>query len=85
MQGLRAAIFDPGNRYLHSENRGALAIYDSAAVSITGLTLANSGGDGLYLENTNDTSVARLNCTRNFRQGMRCDRSTDRTIDRPTL
>ena len=46
--GIRGDIMDPAQHYIHSENRGAISIYDSNRLTITGpLTLATSGGDGL--------------------------------------
>lgn len=36
-------------KYIHSESRGGLAIYDSSAVHVTGLDISYTGGDGLYL------------------------------------
>ena len=48
--GAGADIMDPEQHYIHSENRGAVAIYDSSDLTIT-LTLATSGGDGAIVFN----------------------------------
>ena len=36
-------------KYIHSESRGGVAVYDSSAVSIKGLSISHTGGDGIYL------------------------------------
>lgn len=66
----REDIMDPAQHYIHSENRGGIAVYDSSMVSITGLEISYTGGDGLYLEDVNDTVVSTVNCHHNYRQGL---------------
>ena len=59
--------FADAAHYIHSESRGGLAVYDSSAVSVTGLSITHTGGDGIYLEDVNDTLVERVNCSHNYR------------------
>jgi len=59
--------FADAAHYIHSESRGGLAVYDSSTVSVTGLTISRTGGDGIYLEDVNDTLVERVNCSHNYR------------------
>ncbi len=58
--------------YEHSEWRHVLCFYDCSNVRIEGLTLAESGGDGIYLGGTlnRDFVIRDVVCDRNYRQGM---------------
>lgn len=51
-------------QYIHSETRGGLAIYDSSAISIAGLAISYTGGDGIYLcvDSSGATTHRCINC-----------------------
>jgi hypothetical protein len=70
ISGLRAEIMDPSHHYLKSENRGGITVYDTSDLTMRGLTVELTGGDGLYLENVNNSLVTSSVFTRNYRQGM---------------
>jgi hypothetical protein len=67
--------------YIHSESRGGIAVYDSSVVKIVGMTVMYTGGDGIYLENVNNTVVRHCNCTHNFRQGMSVASATNLVVE----
>jgi hypothetical protein len=62
--------------YAHSEWRHAIGLYSCANVRITGVTIAESGGDGIYLGvakggGTNrNVEIRDVICDRNYRQGI---------------
>ncbi len=72
---MRRADYD-GPHYKKAEWRHALSILGCTNVTVTGLTLAESGGDGIYLGarsrgQTNRNIVIRdVTCDRNYRQGI---------------
>jgi hypothetical protein len=64
-----------GPDYSHAEWRHALTLHGCTNVTVLGLTLAESGGDGIYLGSsrgqTNRNVVIRdVTCDRNYRQGI---------------
>lgn len=65
-----------GPDYTHAEWRHALTFHGCTNVTVAGLTLAESGGDGIYLGaghggQTNRNVVIRdVTCDRNYRQGI---------------
>ena len=77
----REDIMAEPQQYIHSENRGGLAVYDSSAVSITGLNISHAGGDGIYMENVNDTVVSAVNCHHNYRQAMSVVSATNLLVE----
>lgn len=61
--------------YKKSEHRHAISIKSCAGVRISGLTIAESGGDGIYLgvagrETNRDVVIRDVVCDRNYRQGI---------------
>ncbi len=62
--------------YVHAEWRHVLSIKSAAQVRILGLTLAESGGDGIYLGSLNpqrpnvDILIRDVCCEKNYRQGI---------------
>jgi len=58
--------------YEHAEWRHVIAIYGSSRVRIAGLTLAESGGDGIYVSGaaSRDIEIRDVVCDRNYRQGI---------------
>jgi hypothetical protein len=66
---------DPG-QYDHAEWRHTLSIRSCTNVRVYGLTLAESGGDGIYLGVTRrgitnkDIHIKDVNCLNNYRQGV---------------
>jgi hypothetical protein len=72
---MRRADYD-APPYVHAEWRHALNIRSSVNVQIIGLTLAESGGDGIYLGSLRPTAPNRdivirdVLCDRNYRQGI---------------
>ena len=66
---------DP-DKYKKAEWRNVLSIFSCANVNITGLTLADSGGDGIYLGVAkpgvpcSDVVIKGVTCANNYRQGI---------------
>ena len=62
--------------YERGEWRMVLSFRGCSNVSISGLTLAESGGDGIYLGSSEgekpcvDVRISGVTCTRNYRQGI---------------
>ena len=72
---MRRADYD-APPYVRAEWRHALSIKSSANIRIIGLTLAESGGDGIYLGSlkpawpNRDILIRDVVCDRNYRQGI---------------
>ena len=79
--GLRAQIMDPAQHYSHSENRGGITVYDSSEFRVHGVAVKLTGGDGLYLENVNNSLVLGSNFTHNYRQGMSVVSAINLTVE----
>lgn len=68
--------YDDTEKYAHAEWRNVLAFRSSAKVRIEGLTLADSGGDGIYLGVSkpgvpcSDFVIKDVICDNNYRQGI---------------
>jgi hypothetical protein len=67
---------DDKAQYTHAEWRHVLGFWSCASVRITGLTLADSGGDGIYLGVAqkgvpcSDVVIKNVGCVNNYRQGI---------------
>ena len=71
---------DYGNAtlYNHSEARHGIAVYGSSGVLLDGLTVTETGGDGVYLSNilgdegtpNRDVLLSRMNLTGNYRNAV---------------
>ncbi len=68
--------YDDRKQYRHAEWRHVLDLYSCAQVRISGLTLADSGGDGVYLGVArkgvpcSDVVIRDVKCVNNYRQGI---------------
>lgn len=67
--------YDDESRYQHSEWRHLLKLRSCQRVRIEGLTLADSGGDGIYLGSSGDGPcvdfvIKDVICDNNYRQGI---------------
>jgi hypothetical protein len=56
--------------YIWSEWRHMFAFYDSANISVEGLSLSSSGGDGVYIARCKDVRLENLICAGHDRQGI---------------
>lgn len=56
--------------YIWSEWRHMLAFYDSADISVEGLSLSSSGGDGVYIARCRNVRLENLICAGHDRQGI---------------
>jgi len=65
----RADYLDPA-KYQHGEHRHLLSIKRSVNLTIRDLTVAESGGDGLYVLGVENGLVENVTSVRNARQGM---------------
>ena len=68
--------YDDRKQYSHAEWRHVLNLHSCAHVQIAGLTLADSGGDGIYLGVAqqgvpcSDVVIRDVACVNNYRQGI---------------
>ncbi|MCX7048781.1 MAG: right-handed parallel beta-helix repeat-containing protein [Candidatus Sumerlaeota bacterium] len=68
--------YDDKTQYTHAEWRHALSFKSCAGVRVEGLTLADSGGDGIYLGVAqkgvpcSDVVITSVACVNNYRQGI---------------
>jgi len=82
--------YDDPNQYKKAEWRHVLSLHSCSNVQILGLTLAESGGDGIYLgvagggPNTN-ILIQDVVCDRNYRQGISVISARGLTIERCVL
>ena len=61
---------DPAQGYTFSGWRHTLHIERASRVSVKGLTLRSSGGDGVYVRASDDVELEDLVCSDHFRQGI---------------
>lgn len=81
--------YDDPKQYRKAEWRNVVTLLGCANVRILGLTLAESGGDGIYLgvgrgPNT-DILIQDVTCDRNYRQGISVISARGLTIERCVL
>ncbi len=68
--------YDDKAKYTHAEWRHVLSFKSCAHVRVEGLTLADSGGDGIYLGVAqkgvpcSDVVIRKVSCVNNYRQGI---------------
>ena len=68
--------YDDKSQYQHAEWRHVLDLHSCARVRVAGLTLADSGGDGIYLGVSrkgvpcSDVTIRDVACVNNYRQGI---------------
>ena len=68
--------YDDKTQYKHAEWRHVLNLHSCSRVRVTGLTLADSGGDGIYLGVAqqgvpcSDVVIKDVACVNNYRQGI---------------
>jgi hypothetical protein len=83
--------YDDKAQYEHAEWRHVLSLKSSANVRVTGLTLADSGGDGIYLGvgrcgvPCSDVIIRDVVCTNNYRQGISVISARNLLIENCTL
>ncbi|MCX7007583.1 MAG: right-handed parallel beta-helix repeat-containing protein, partial [Kiritimatiellaeota bacterium] len=83
--------YDDKAQYEHAEWRHVLSFKSSANVQVTGLTLADSGGDGIYLGvgrcgvPCSDVVIRDVVCTNNYRQGISVISARNLLIENCTL
>jgi len=72
---MQRAAYDSAD-YTHAEWRHVLNFHGCSNVTVLGLTLADSGGDGIYLgagrdgQTNRDVVIRDVVCDRNYRQGI---------------
>jgi hypothetical protein len=83
--------YDDKTQYEHAEWRHVLAFKSCSRVRVTGLTLADSGGDGIYLGVGRcgvpcaDVIIRDVVCTNNYRQGISVISARDLLLENCTL
>jgi len=83
--------YDDKAQYAHSEWRHVLSFKSCAGVQVTGLTLADSGGDGIYLGVArrgvpcSEVVIRDVVCTNNYRQGISIISARNLLIENCTL
>ncbi len=83
--------YDDKAQYTHAEWRHVLCFKSCAGVQVTGLTLADSGGDGIYLGVArrgvpcSEVTIRDVNCTNNYRQGISVISARNLLIENCTL
>jgi len=87
---MRRADYD-GPGYTHAEWRHVLKFHGCTGITIEGLTLAESGGDGIYLgagpggAPCKDVVIRDVVCDRNYRQGISVISAENLLIERCVL
>lgn len=87
---MRRADYD-GPDYKHAEWRHVLKFHGCTGITIEGLTLAESGGDGIYLgagpggAPCRDVVIRDVVCDRNYRQGISVISAENLLIERCVL
>jgi hypothetical protein len=67
--------------YSHSEDRGGLMIYRAKNVTVRGLTVTLTGGDGLYIHECAGCHFSELDLVDNYRQACSVISARDTTFD----
>lgn len=79
--------YDDPKQYKHAEWRNVLSFRSCSQVRVTGLTLADSGGDGIYLGVAktgvpcSDVVIKGVTCVNNYRQGISVISARDLLIE----
>lgn len=79
--------YDDPKHYKRAEWRNVLSFRSCSQVRVTGLTLADSGGDGIYLGVArrgvpcSDVVIKGVNCINNYRQGISVISARDLLIE----
>ena len=79
--------YDDKTQYKHAEWRHVLSFTSCAGVRVEGLTLADSGGDGIYLGVAqkgvpcSDVVIKKVVCLNNYRQGISVISARNRLIE----
>jgi hypothetical protein len=87
---MRRADYD-GPEYRHAEWRHVLKLHGCTGITVEGLTLAESGGDGIYLgagsggAPCQDVVIRDVICDRNYRQGISVISAENLLIERCVL
>lgn len=87
---MRRADYD-GKDYRHAEWRHVLKLHGCTGITVEGLTLAESGGDGIYLgagpggAPCKDVVIRDVVCDRNYRQGISVISAENLLIERCVL
>ena len=87
---MRRTDYD-GPDYQHAEWRHVLKFHGSTGITVEGLTLAESGGDGIYLgagpggAPCKDVVIRDVTCDRNYRQGISVISAENLLIERCLL
>ena len=55
--------------YAHSEDRMGMSFYSSQGLSIEGISVEESGGDGILLDSVANVHIKNVSLVKNFRQG----------------
>ena len=62
--------YDNTSIYNHSEHRHGLSFYNTIGASASGLSISDTGGDGLYVCNASNFSARGINIRRAYRNGV---------------
>ncbi len=71
--------------YCHAEWRHAVTMKGVQGVTVEGLRIEESGGDGLYLNGVADCTIRDVICDRNYRQGISVISAENLLIENCTL
>ena len=71
--------------YCHAEWRHAVTIKGVQGMTVEGLRIEESGGDGLYLNGVVDCTIRDVICDRNYRQGISVISAENLLIENCTL
>ena len=62
--------YDNATAYSHSEHRHGLQFVNCAGVQLDGITVQQTGGDGVYFRNVTDVSARRVTVSGAYRNGV---------------
>ena len=68
--------------YSKAEWRSGIWLEHSNGVTLRGLTVVESGGDGVYIADVNNTHIVDCVFDRNYRQGMSVIAAVNLTVER---
>jgi hypothetical protein len=57
-------------KYVLSDHRHTLGFYSCQNIKVEGLTIKNSGGDGIYVNNVNNLQINKIILDNHYRQGI---------------
>ena len=82
---MRRADYADNRTYTHSEWRAGLVLTHASDIHIVGLTITDTGGDGIYIIRSRNLLIDSVVLERCYRQGLSVIAATDMLVTNSTF